>query len=214
MPAYLILTLAVLSRLVPSLLGSVGRNITLVGGSLLYFGARRPRGEFALAAIAFAATDVALTTVAFRMPFQLADYTLTWLWYLAIPLVGHALLHQAHAGFFNFAHIPTEAPEVTARRRADASQRFRRLRTLRLALGVVAATFLSATLFFLLSNGQVWFQNHMYPHTAAGLVACYTAGLPFYRNDLASTGLTVTALFGLPAAAQALYRRLAVPARA
>jgi len=38
----------------------------------------------------------------------------------------------------------------------------------------------------------------MYPHSLAGLGACYAAGLPFYRNDLASTALTAGALFGLP----------------
>jgi hypothetical protein len=38
----------------------------------------------------------------------------------------------------------------------------------------------------------------MYPHSLAGLAACYLAGLPFYRNDLVSTALTVGALFGLP----------------
>ena len=81
MPAYLIPTLAVLSRLVPSLLHSAGYNVTLVGGGLLFFGARRPRREFLLAAIAFAATDFALTTVAFHLPFHAADYALTWCWY-------------------------------------------------------------------------------------------------------------------------------------
>ena len=38
----------------------------------------------------------------------------------------------------------------------------------------------------------------MYPHTLAGLGACYVAALPFYRNDLVSTALTAGALFGLP----------------
>ena len=76
------------------------------------------------------------------------------------------------------------------------------------------ATILSATSFFLLSNGQVWAASHLYPHTATGLAACYAAGLPFYRNDLASTGLAITALFGLPAAARAAYRRTTLAVRA
>jgi hypothetical protein len=38
----------------------------------------------------------------------------------------------------------------------------------------------------------------MYPRTLAGLGACYTAALPFYRNDLVSTALTAGVLFGLP----------------
>jgi hypothetical protein len=44
----------------------------------------------------------------------------------------------------------------------------------------------------------------MYTHTLAGLGQSYVAGIPFYRNDLASTALTVVALFGLPAVAARL----------
>ena len=70
------------------------------------------------------------------------------------------------------------------------------------ALRVVAAVLASATSFFLLSNAVVWAGGGMYPHTAAGLGTCYVAALPFYGNDLLSTGLTCTALFGLPAVAR------------
>jgi hypothetical protein len=67
---------------------------------------------------------------------------------------------------------------------------------LRVAAGVLA----SSTSFFLLSNFVVWTSGSMsmYPHSLAGLGACYVAGLPFYRNDLVSTALTAGALFGLP----------------
>ena len=37
----------------------------------------------------------------------------------------------------------------------------------------------------------------MYPHNASGLTACYVAALPFYANDLISTGVFSAALFGL-----------------
>jgi hypothetical protein len=67
---------------------------------------------------------------------------------------------------------------------------------LRVAAGVLA----SSTSFFLISNFVVWTAGSMsmYPHSLAGLGACYIAGLPFYRNDLVSTALTAGALFGLP----------------
>jgi hypothetical protein len=67
---------------------------------------------------------------------------------------------------------------------------------LRVATGVLA----SSTSFFLISNFVVWTSGFMsmYPHSLAGLGACYVAGLPFYRNDLASTALTAGVLFGLP----------------
>jgi hypothetical protein len=58
------------------------------------------------------------------------------------------------------------------------------------------AALASSTSFFLLSNGMVWLRGNMYDHTAAGLTQCYAAGLPFYRNDLAST-LVFTAIFFL-----------------
>jgi hypothetical protein len=38
----------------------------------------------------------------------------------------------------------------------------------------------------------------MYPHTKAGLAACYAAAIPFYRNDVVSTAMTAGVLFGLP----------------
>jgi len=82
----------------------------------------------------------------------------------------------------------------------------RKVTVLRVLAGVLA----SATSFFLLSNLAVWFGSGMYPHSASGLVACYVAALPFYANDLISTGVLSAALFGLPA----LAAKLAESARA
>ena len=57
----------------------------------------------------------------------------------------------------------------------------------------------SATSFFILSNFAVWAGGSvMYPHTAAGLAACYISAIPFYANDVMSTAITAGALFGLP----------------
>jgi hypothetical protein len=76
------------------------------------------------------------------------------------------------------------------------------------ALRVVAGVFASATSFFLVSNFVVWIGSGMYAHSPAGLGACYAAGLPFYANDLASTGLVSAALFGLPILATHLAEML------
>jgi hypothetical protein len=76
----------------------------------------------------------------------------------------------------------------------------RKVTVLRVVAGVVA----SASSFFLLSNLVVWIGSGMYPHSAAGLSACYTSALPFYANDLVSTGLVSTVLFGLPVLAAKL----------
>jgi hypothetical protein len=72
----------------------------------------------------------------------------------------------------------------------------RKVTVLRVGCGVLA----SATSFFLLSNFMVWMggSEAMYPHTMSGLAACYAAAVPFYGNDLLSTGLFAAAFFGLP----------------
>ena len=72
------------------------------------------------------------------------------------------------------------------------------------ALRALAAVFCSATSFFLLSNFAVWLESAMYAHSVAGLFTCYEAAVPFYANDVVSTGLTVAVLFALPVAAARL----------
>ena len=73
----------------------------------------------------------------------------------------------------------------------------RRITAMRVGLAVLG----SATSFFFLSNFVVWLSSGMYGHTSAGLASCYLAAVPFYANDLVSTGLTAGVLFGLPVAA-------------
>jgi hypothetical protein len=81
-----------------------------------------------------------------------------------------------------------------------ASGLLHKVTVLRVVTGILA----SATSFFLLSNFAVWIGSGMYSHSAAGLGACYAAALPFYANDLVSTGLLSAALFGLPVLAAKL----------
>jgi len=69
---------------------------------------------------------------------------------------------------------------------------------------VAAGALLGPTSFFVVSNYAVWSAGGMYPHTTGGLVACYAAGIPFYRNDLASTAIVCAVAFGVPA----LLRRM------
>lgn len=64
------------------------------------------------------------------------------------------------------------------------------------------ASLTMSTAFFLLTNGAVWCSG-WYPKTAEGLLACYSAGLPFYRatllGDLFFTSVTIAGYcsFGL-----------------
>jgi len=164
MIAYLVLLLAVLSRVVPH-----SWNVTAVGGSLLYFGARRSRWQAVIAMLVLAATDFYLTHFVYSYPFHVNAYLITWAWYAGVCLLGHALLSR-NASF---------------------------LRT-------GAAVFTSATSFFLISNFVVWMGSTLYPHSVAGLAACYTVALPFYGNDLVSTALVAGMLFGVPVLARKL----------
>jgi hypothetical protein len=47
-----------------------------------------------------------------------------------------------------------------------------------------AAAFLCALQFYLITNFSTWFLGNMYPHTIAGLAACYIAALPFFGYTL------------------------------
>jgi hypothetical protein len=72
-------------------------------------------------------------------------------------------------------------------------------------LAVLAGALASSLVFFLATNLAFWWFTAEYPHTAAGLAACFTAALPFYRwmpaGDLAWTAATFA---GLVAVARAL----------
>jgi hypothetical protein len=187
MLAYLVLLLAVLSRLVPSFFHATtlsygAWNFTAVGGGLLFFGSRmhsspsaptwRSGLKLASAVAALMATDYYLTGFAYHYPFHLRGYIVTWLWYALVCLLGMEILQK-----------PT-------------------------ILRVIAGVLASATSFFLLSNFVVWASGSMYPHSFGGLATCYVAAIPFYRNDLLSTAITVGILFGLPALAARIAETL------
>ena len=60
------------------------------------------------------------------------------------------------------------------------------------------ATLAGAILFFVVTNFGVWISSQVsYPHTIAGLVACYVAAIPFFGNTLLGDLCYVSALFGL-----------------
>ena len=59
------------------------------------------------------------------------------------------------------------------------------------------AAFAGPTAFYLISNFGVWLGFRTYPPTWEGLVACYVAALPFYRNSLLASFLFGAVLFGI-----------------
>ena len=175
MLAFALIFAAVLSHVLPH----PWLNFTAVGGALLVFGARRPlwQGIFPIALLA--AADYYLTVYAYRYPFHVDAYLLTWAWYAVVMIFGRVLLRESQT-----------APRV------------------------VGAALLSSTSFFLVSNYAVWAgAGSFYPHTLAGLATCFTAALPFYRNDVISTTLVVSLVYGLPALAARLSPERSVRTR-
>lgn len=68
------------------------------------------------------------------------------------------------------------------------------------------ASLAGPTAFFLISNFGVWAAgdaSRMYPATWHGLITCYVAALPFYRNSLLASVTYTALLFG----AHEMYRR-------
>jgi hypothetical protein len=63
----------------------------------------------------------------------------------------------------------------------------------RLLLGACLA---SSVFFFLISNFGVWLGWNSYPHTWWGLVDCYVAAIPWYRQTLISTFVYSALFFG------------------
>ena len=66
------------------------------------------------------------------------------------------------------------------------------------ALRIGAASLTASVSFFLISNFAVWMVwRDMYPKTFDGLMACYVAGLPFFRAGVVSDLLFCSAFFGI-----------------
>ena len=89
MPAYLLLVVAILTRVIPH---HGWLNFTAVGGALLYFGARRSWREMLAPLAALMVTDYCLTVFAYHYSFVWTAYVTTWAWYLAVMALGHILL--------------------------------------------------------------------------------------------------------------------------
>jgi hypothetical protein len=172
MAAYLLLIAALLSRVIPHF-GWLG--FTLVGGSLIYFGAKqlgngktgRAWWQMLIPVAALAGVDYYLTTRVYGYDFVWSGYVVTWAWNAIAIVLGNALLSKKVS-----------------------------------VLRVGSAAILGPTSFFLLSNFAVWLSSHypggMYAPNFSGIITCFVVGLPFYGRDLASTGLVLTIAFGLP----------------
>lgn len=69
------------------------------------------------------------------------------------------------------------------------------LRTDRGVLRIAGTGLFGCTLFFLVTNFVCWYGSQRYAQTPEGLLACYVAALPWFRNTLLSTAVFGGLLF-------------------
>lgn len=65
------------------------------------------------------------------------------------------------------------------------------------ALKLAGGALTASVTFFMVSNFGVWTLGTMYPMTLDGLMACYVAAVPFFRNTVASDLIFTGVFFGL-----------------
>ncbi len=93
MSAYVLVLFAILSRYVVASHHD-WLNFTAIGGSLLFFGARRPLRQMFFPVLALAGMDYLMTVHFYSYPFHAQDYLVTWAWYAAVIVLGHLLLRS------------------------------------------------------------------------------------------------------------------------
>lgn len=73
---------------------------------------------------------------------------------------------------------------------------------------IFLASMAGSITFYVLSNFGVWLWDGLYPLNTQGLVACYTAALPFFQGTLAGDLFYAAVLFGAFRFAQARFPAL------
>ena len=82
------------------------------------------------------------------------------------------------------------------------------IRHRRSPLRIGGAALGSSVLFFSVTNFGVWIGGHLYPMTGEGLIACYVAAIPFFRNMVLGNTVYTIVLFGGFAMAQFFWPSL------
>jgi hypothetical protein len=70
------------------------------------------------------------------------------------------------------------------------------LRNKKKAGNIFLASVSASVLFFIITNFALWLTGSLYPKTAVGLAACFTAAIPFFHYTLLGDLLFVGVLFG------------------
>jgi hypothetical protein len=74
--------------------------------------------------------------------------------------------------------------------------------------GIALAALSSSLSFFLITNFGHWMVSFDYPKTFSGLMVCYSAAIPFFRNTLAGDFFYTAILFGLMTMAERRFPAL------
>ena len=64
-------------------------------------------------------------------------------------------------------------------------------------MAIAGTTLASSILFFVVTNFGVWFSGTMYSKDVAGIIECYIAAIPFFKNTLTGDASYVAILFGV-----------------
>lgn len=116
-------------------------------------------------------------------------------WAYLLPLAA-MLLSDVMLGFTVYgASALTSQPIVYACIVATVAMG-RLIRDKRSALQVGRVTLASSVMFYAVTNFAVWASGELYPMSWAGLVACYAAAVPFFRNTVLGDLGFVAVLFG------------------
>jgi hypothetical protein len=76
------------------------------------------------------------------------------------------------------------------------------LRTRRTVFPIAVAALAGSLIFFAVTNFAVWTAGALYPRTGTGLLECYVAAIPFFRNTVGGDAFFTAVLFGGFALAQ------------
>ena len=125
----------------------------------------------------------------------------------SVPLVSLAIGNLVMPGYDSLAlasvvYAATAWPVLLGRRLTVGSSA-----TSSRWVAILGSALASSVVFYFSTNLAHWWLTSDYPHTAAGLVACYAAALPFYRwmpvGDVAWTAAIFGSLSAVVAAVRA-----------
>ncbi len=184
---YLLLAAIVLF---PALLRWLGQpwNLTPVGGMAIFAGAyvRNLRWAIVLPLAAMVLSDLTWG----YMKGDLMTYTF------------HRVLPFVYGSYVLYVLFGHRVRSAWSRPPGQTQSRF--LRRLRARLPVGLAAVAGSVCFFLITNFGMWLMYQSYPHTPAGLIQCYVAGLPFLLHTMIGDGFYTGLFFGLAFAVQAV----------